>query len=59
MAYFGWIAPVSSLQAGREAGKICWSGVDVGERWSTEKPWKAWVDLEESGFLGWCVWREK
>lgn len=43
MAYFGWIAPASSLQAGREAGKICWSGVDVGERWSTEKPWKVWV----------------
>lgn len=46
---------MSSLQTGREVGKICWSGVDVGELWREEKPWKVRVDLEESGFLGRCV----
>lgn len=55
MACFGRIAPVNLLQAGREVGKICWSRLDVGERWSKEKPWKVWVDLEESSFLGRCV----
>lgn len=33
-------------------GRSCWSRVDVGERWSKEKPWKVWVDLEEKQLFG-------
>lgn len=54
MAFFGWISPASSVQAGRKAGRICLRSMDVGECWSKEKTWKVWVYLEESSFSGSC-----
>jgi len=51
MAFFGWLSPASSLQAGRKAGRICLGSMDVGELRS-KRTWKVWVDLGGEQLLG-------